>query len=83
MFRHDVIGRNVGSMRLYKRKHYSLVKTLSDYDRFLLFIRPRVFIISKANSNIDLYWYVTCLHRNKQPSLSINNTDEFNMGRTH
>jgi hypothetical protein len=59
------------------------LKNLSSYDKFLLFIRPRIFTVSKANSSIDLYWYVTCLHKNKQPTISINNTDSFNLGRKY
>ena len=60
-----------------------MLKKLSSYDKFMLFIRPRVFIISKFNSSVDLYWYITCLRKNKQPSISVNNTDSFLLGRKH
>ena len=68
-------------MRDFKARNYSMLKNLTSYERFLLFIRPRVFIVSKSNPSVDLYWYVTCLHKNKKPSISINNTDSFNLGR--
>lgn len=68
-------------MKDFKNRNHSLFKHLSFYDRFLLFIRPRIFIVSKNNPSIDLYWYVTCLHKNKQATISINNTDSLNLGR--
>jgi hypothetical protein len=45
-----------------------------------MLIRPRIFVISRSNFSVDLYWYVTCMHKNKQPTISINNTAEFNLG---
>lgn len=68
-------------MKYFKAHNYSMLKNLTSYERFLLFIRPRIFIVSKSNPSVDLYWYVTCLHKNKKPSISINNTDSFNLGR--
>lgn len=68
-------------MKDFKARYYSMLKNLTSYERFLLFIRPRVFIVSKSNPSVDLYWYVTCLHKNKKPSISINNTDSFNLGK--
>jgi len=70
-------------MKNFKARNYSMLKGLTSYERFLLFIRPRVFIVSKSNPSIDLYWYVTCLHKNKKATISINNTDSFNLGRKY
>jgi hypothetical protein len=82
-FRNDLLGKEIDNMKSFKKVNYSALKSLSSYEKFLLFIRPRIFIVSKANSSIDLYWYVTCLHKNRQPTISINITDSFNLGRKY
>ena len=83
VLRNDLLGREIENIKSFKKVNYSALKSLSSYEKFLLFIRPRIFIVSKANSSIDLYWYVTCLHKNRQPTISINNTDSFNLGRKY
>ena len=83
VFRNDILGKEIDNMKSFKKVNYSALQSLSSYEKFLLFIRPRIFIVSKANSSIDLYWYVTCLHKNRQPTISINNTDSFNLGRKY
>jgi hypothetical protein len=83
VFRNDLLGHEIDNMKSFKKINYSALKSLTSYEQFLLFIRPRIFIVSKANSSIDLYWYVTCLHKNRQPTVSINNTDSFNSGRKY
>ncbi len=60
-----------------------MFRGLSSFDKFLLFIKPRIFTVSKVNPSTDLYWYVTCLRKNRQPTISINNTDSFNLGRKY
>lgn len=83
VLKNDLLGREVQSMRVFNARNYSMLKNLTPYEKFLLFIRPRIFIVSKSNPSVDLYWYVTCLHKNSKPSISINNTDSFNLGRKY
>jgi len=70
-----LLGKEIDDIKNFKKKNYSSFKKLTSFDKLTLFIKPRIFIISKINPSIDLYWYVTCLKKNLQPSISINNTD--------
>jgi hypothetical protein len=82
ILRNDAFGRDIQNLRDFKKAN-SQLKGLSSYDKFLLFIKPRAFFISKINPTYDLYWYVTCLRKNKQPTISINNTESFLKGQKY
>jgi hypothetical protein len=43
-------------------------------DRIMMFVRPRVHIISKYSTFTDLMWYLRTSRANRQLSLSLNNT---------
>jgi hypothetical protein len=42
-------------------------------DRFIMFIKPRINIISKINTLPDLLWYLRTAKLNNQISISLNN----------
>jgi len=50
-------------------------KNYKNEEKFMHFIKPRVFIISKTNYKTDLYWYVTCNRKYTNPTISIRNIE--------
>lgn len=77
LFRNDLIGRQVVSQSDWLQGEGA---RFSAPEQWLMFIRPRVQVLSKANFDNELYWYIAALRGNGQPTISINNTEEYLKG---
>lgn len=70
VFRRDLLGSEVTLFSEW------LEQEGLDYapaDRFLMFLRPRVHLISRLNTLPDLMWFLRAARLNQEPSLSLNN----------
>ena len=80
LFRKDLFGNET---TLFSDWFQRQGNNYESYDRFMMFLKPRIHYISKNNTFSDLLWYFRTVKSNPTPSISLNNTDRWSKSNDH